>query len=1054
MTIRLRWFPGAPSSRKDDYNVDGCHGDPRFLDPVHPRSACPPFFPDRRQIKAANYPASCYQDLRPKMFVKPPRRPACWLQTSCFRSPLCLLILLWTIQPLGIFGAEPEARIDFNRQVRPIFNHHCVACHGGVKQAGGLSFVNPADASYIVEPGDPDASYVIERVTSDDPEYRMPPPEHGPPLTQREVAVLRQWILQGGQWGQHWSFVAPQRHAPPTVSKPQWCRSPIDAFILKRLEDAGLAPNEEMAPERWLRKASLDITGLPPTPQQRAAFLASVAESGEAAYAAAVDRLLDSPAYGERWASVWLDLVRYADSKGLGQDGRRTIWKYRDWVIQALNDDLPYDEFTIKQIAGDLLPEATMDDLVATACQRLTQTNEEGGTDDEQFRVEAVIDRVNTLWQAWQGLSFGCVQCHSHPYDPIDHEEYYQFMALFNNTMDSDLNSEAPLVAVPVNRRDYDKARRLDRQLEQLQTTLWECEDALLRRESLWQPIREMTASSSNATRVVVETVDGVAEYQTRGTVAKEPTITLEFHLPEGVTTLAAVRFTGLPKDVEQAVRDSEWGFVLSHVKLELVPTKGESRELPIAWVVADEPLPLLDPQQSLNAKSSEGFGPYSRIYYPRKAAFVLEQQAEVPPGSRLRLALTQKRVELGAFPLVAHRGRVDVSSDPLWQQWLASSDRRELTDKIATLQKERKGIRSVNIPVMRERPAHLSRRSFVFDRGNFLTKAEPVEPGTPRFLPPLPSRGPVADRLDLARWLASPENPLTARVAVNRVWAQLFAIGLVETEEDFGSSGDPPSHPLLLDDLAARFQTTMGWSMKGLIREMVLSSTYRQNPRVTPEKLAADPRNRLLSRGVRHRLPAEIIRDQALAIGGILSDEQFGPPAYPPLPEGVWQPFQGGDKWETPGKDSAGRYRRTIYTYTKRTIPYPVMAAFDAPTREFCTSRRLPSNTPIQALMTLNDATFVEAAEGLARRMQQHAASLRDRLEYGFLLATCRMATTAELDRLEQLYAEVGGGTTELSSEERLRADNAIGESMARPDPQLVIVASVLLNLDEVLTR
>ncbi|RMF43169.1 MAG: DUF1549 domain-containing protein, partial [Planctomycetota bacterium] len=497
---------------------------------------------------------------------------------------------LWMLSAGWCGWAQGDQPVDFNEQVRPIFNQHCVACHGGVKQAAGLSFVYPDDASYIVEPGDPDASLLIERVAAEDPEERMPPVDHGPGLSPAEIETLREWIAAGAEWGQHWSFVPPRPSPLPEVSNPQWCRVPIDRFILWRLEQSGLRPNPDMPADRWLRKVALDLTGLPPSPEQRERFLQDVAQRGELAFASAVDRLLDSPAYGERWASVWLDVMRYADSKGLGQDGRRTIWKYRDWVIRALNNDLPYDAFTRQQIAGDLLPDATMEDLVATACHRLTQTNEEGGTDDEQFRVEAVIDRINTTWLAWQGLSFGCVQCHSHPYDPIRHDEYYRFMAFFNNTVDCDLESDEPRVAVPMDLADYGRARVLDRQIERLQEELWRDEFSLLTDADLWRPVVEMEARSSNQTRVVTQVVDGVAEYRTQGTVAQRPTITLEFPLPPGVDRVTAVRFTGLPRNEERARIDSEWGWVLSHVRLELVLGDGAAEELKIAWVVADEP--------------------------------------------------------------------------------------------------------------------------------------------------------------------------------------------------------------------------------------------------------------------------------------------------------------------------------------------------------------------------------------------------------------------------------------------------------------------------------
>ena len=389
---------------------------------------------------------------------------------------------LWTIsavlatvglfQPLALSDDPATASlIDFNEHIRPIFNSHCTACHGGVKQAADISFayrdqVLPPDG-WIVEPGDPDASSLIERVVSDDPDQRMPPPEHGTALSEREIELLTEWIRQGAKWSDYWAYERPQQSVVPAVQQSDWPSQPMDHFVLAKLEAEGIQPSPDATPERWLRRVTLDLTGLPPSPEERAAFLSEVQGSPQTAYSKCVDRLLDSQDYGQRWASVWLDQVRYADSKGLGLDARRNIWKYRDWVIDALNRDLPYDEFTVKQIAGDLLPQPTIEDLIATAAHRLSQSNEEGGTDDEEFRVAAVLDRVNTTWQTWQGVTFGCVQCHSHPYDPFRHEDYYRFAAFFNNTSDCDLDEDWPVKA-PIDVQQYDNAAQLDRQIASL----------------------------------------------------------------------------------------------------------------------------------------------------------------------------------------------------------------------------------------------------------------------------------------------------------------------------------------------------------------------------------------------------------------------------------------------------------------------------------------------------------------------------------------------------------------------------------------------------------
>jgi hypothetical protein len=556
-----------------------------------------------------------------------------------------------------------------------------------------------------------------------------------------------------------------------------------------------------------------------------------------------------------------------------------------------------------------------------------------------------------------------------------------------------------------------------------------------------------LQAETDNRTRVVVEVRDGLHEFQTEGTVSQDTGIILEAPIPQDVDRITAIRFTGLPLDPHRAEADSEWGFVLSHVKAELlVPENETTQPVELSRVIGDEPHPLHDPQLSLNEKNPQGFGAYSRINHARQAAFVLAKPLAVPGGSRLRVTLSHRVTELGAFPIVTRRGRLDITDNVGFTQWLADPDDVGARQKLSKLLQERSAIRSVRIPVMRERHEPLSRPTHVFERGNYLNKGVRVGGGTPESLPPLPQTD-HPTRLDLARWIAHADNPLTGRVLVNRMWGQMFGIALVETQEDFGSSGESPSHPQLLDDLAVRFVSEMGWSIKTLLREIALSSTYRQSSRATAEAISKDPRNRLLGRGPRTRLPAETIRDQALAMAGLLSDRQFGPPVHPPLPENVWKPFQGGDRWLTPKPGDPDRYRRSVYTYTKRSIPYPMFASFDAPSREFCTARRLRSNTPLQALMTLNDEAFAEAGQALARRMLSAGDTPEEQIAFGVLVATCRQADSTEVEQLVELYREPLQG---LSS---APADEPSGES-GLAEAAMANVASVLLNLDEVLCK
>jgi hypothetical protein len=934
-----------------------------------------------------------------------------------------------------LLAADQASVIDFGRDVRPILRDHCLECHGGVKQAADLSFIHRDAALDVIDPGSPDDSIMIDRIVSDDADEMMPPPEHGAPLSKNQIATLKAWVTQGAKWQQPWAYEKPVAPAIPDVSNPDWCRQSIDRFILARLDRESIKTAPEAAPQQWLRRVTLDLVGLPPTPEDFQAFLDDVRRNGEAAYERVVDRLLKSPGYGERWASVWLDQVRYADSRGLGADGRRQIWKYRDWVLDALNQDMTFDQFTIKQLAGDLLPRPTISDLVATAAHRLTQTNEEGGTDDEEFRINAVLDRVSTVWQTWQGITFGCVQCHNHPYDPIQHDEFYKFAAFFNNSVDCDLSEDLPLLAVPLDPADEPRATRLDEEIKTLEESIWSRESELTSDHfAKWQEVKKLAATADKETRVDVEIRNGRAEFFTIDTLSSNTEIILTAGLPGGARTVSAIRLTIAPRNPDTAKADSEWGFVISHLQAELSAPNQETQEFKFIRVLGDEPHPLKNPDASLDSKSKDGFAAYSRIHYPRQAVFVLETPVDVPEGAEMKITLENRVTLLGAFPLVTRRGHVAVSDQPGFRARLDDARLQGDRQRLKGLREERSKIPSSPTPIMRQRPPSLRRPTHVFTRGLFLTKGEEVEPAVPASFAPLPPDAP-ANRLTLARWMVSDENPLTARVAVNRVWARLFGIGLVATEEDFGSSGERPFHPELLDHLAIQFQHQQGWSFKTLLRSMVLSSSYRQEAKIRPELLERDPQNRLLAYGPRFRMPAEMVRDSALAVSGLLSTKMHGEPVYPPIPDGIWKPFSGGDKWNTAKIGDPNRYRRSIYTYTKRSIPYPMFAAFDAPSREFCTPRRLRSNTPLQALMTLNDPTFVECSKALAEKMLGIGDETDAQIRYGFLAVTTRPPSTRELEALMHLYRQC-------------REDDASERD------SLIAVASVLLNLDEITSK
>ena len=949
---------------------------------------------------------------------------------------------------LLLLAAAADAKVDFAREVRPILNAHCTACHGGVKEAGEVSFIYREQAlgkgesgKPIIVPGDPDASEMMARILSEDPDEVMPKPAHGPRLPDGEIAILRRWIEEGAEWGEHWAFVAPREHPVPAVEEGAWPRNDIDRFLLARMEREGLKPSKEADKAALLRRLSLDLTGLPPSLAELDAFLT---DSAPDAYDRQVDRLLGSPRFGERWASVWMDLARYADSEGLGIDKRRDVWKYRDWLIAAFNRDLPYDRFTVEQLAGDLLPAPSLEQRVATTFHRLTQANNEGGTDDEEFRVAAVMDRVATTWEVWQGVTMGCVQCHSHPYDPIRHEEYYSFMAYFNQAADSDVPENHPLLRVPLDPARHAEAGKLQDRIAALQDELHQRRTSLASR-SRWLPTAGMAAAATKAKLEVVKH-DGVEEFRTVGNVAAGAVHTLDIPRPAELPALSAFRIEIRPVDEAKAIHTPEWGAMIRKIELKVVAADGTVTAVPLAEVIADEAHPVFDPNLSL-AGSDRGWGQYTKIFKPRHAIVTLRQPLLLPEGSRLRVVLAHANDSAGgAYPLIAKRGRIALAGESGWTDPDPAVD--ALKSDLASARKALAAIPSTTTPVIRDVPPEHSRATHVFVRGNWLDKGELIDkPGTPALFPPLADEG-RPPRLAMAEWIAAPTNPLTARVAVNRFWLELFGVGIVPTPEDFGSAGEKPTHPELLDTLAVRFQTGMKWSMKSLLRELVTSAAYRQDGTISPALATRDADNRLLARGPRQRLTAEMARDQALAVGGLIAHRDGGPPVHPPLPEGVWRPFDGGDAWSTPPPGEADRYRRAVHVYWKRSIPYPALATFDAPARELCSKRRILSNTPLQALAVLNDPAFHECAQGLARRMKYEAAGdLAARLAQGYRLATSRVATPERLAELRGLFQKL---------EKDYAADPTLMKGMAgTPDgAAFTVVASVLLNLDEALIR
>lgn len=943
-----------------------------------------------------------------------------------------------SIVSLALLIPCAQAEIDFSRDVRPIFNSHCTACHGGVKEAGEVSFIyrdralgKGESGKSVIVPGNPTASEMIARITATDPDDIMPKPEHGPPLSAKEIETLRQWITEGAKWGEHWSFVSPQDHPLPEVKEKNWPRRDLDFFVLAQLEAKQLKPSRHASPEQWLRRAHFDLIGLPPSIEEIEIFKTAAAADLDTAIEKETERLLASPRFGERWASVWMDLARYADSAGYADDSRREVWKYRDWLIDAFNRDLPFDQFTIEQIAGDLLPGATLEQKIATTFSRLSQINSEGGTDDEEFRVVSVMDRMSTTWEAWMGVSFGCVQCHSHPYDPIHHEEYYHFMEFFNQSADADISEDLPKLSVPLEKSRYAEANAQYQQIQSAENTLHDAHkkiDAATR----WHQPQSMTAEAKKAILTIREE-NGAPEFRADPNVAAGAEYMLTFSTE--LETLTALRLELLPLDIEKARHTPEWGGIIRQIQLERIDAIGKATAVALHEGIADEAHPPYDPTLSIKG-DERAWGTYSKICAPRHATFVLAEPLTLVPGSKLRVTLKNGFIYLASYPMVAKRGRVTLTDQPQWIEHRRETEIITAKEQIKQARGKLKAIPSTTAPTMVERDPAFPRATHVFLRGNWLDKGEFVkEANTPALFPPLQKEGKRATRLDLAHWIASPTNPLTARVAVNRFWLELFGTGIVPTPEDFGSAGEPPTHPELLDYLAIRFSTDLNWSIKAMLRELVMSSTYRQDATITEELLERDPSNRLLTRGPRQRLTAEMMRDNSLAVSDLISHNLGGMPIFPPLPPGVWKPFTQ-DAWKTPPPGNPERYRRAVYIYFKRSLLYPLFSSFDVPARDLSSKRRLVSNTPLQALTTLNDAAFHEAAVALSQRMKVAAPDdLAASIAYGYRLVATREITADRTVELTALYQKL------------------LAASTTAPDA-LTVVASILLNLDESLTR
>ncbi len=1022
---------------------------------------------------------------------------------------LALLAVGFFVAP-GRLAAGAEAGVDFQHQIRPLLSDRCFACHGPdeAERYGGFrmdqiesALGRAASGRTPIVAGDRGASEVYRRLTAEEEHVRMPPASINKPLSAEEIEAIGQWIDEGAVWEEHWSFVAPVRPEMPVVEGAEWVRNEIDHFILARLEREGLEPQAEADRATLIRRVAFDLTGLPPTLEEVDAFLA---DDSPDAYERLVDRLLERHHFGEHQARFWLDAARYGDTHGLHLDNFREMWPYRDWVVQAFNRNLPYDQFTIEQLAGDLLPDPTRDQLIATGFNRAHVTTNEGGSITEEVLMRNVVDRVVTTGTVFMALTMDCTRCHDHKYDPLTAQDFYSLYAFFNSLdgdpMDGNRKDPAPVVSV------WTDSQR--EELADLRSSI----------ESLEADIARRVAEYEYA-----EPEEAVSE----AVVAPEERVWIDDHLPPGARPEGEWRFVGEP------VFRGERSWQVTAEGRDQVLFTGASDPLQMAegdvWFVHVYLDPQDPPRQLMlqwNAGSWDhrAFWGGDYIDWGQLGTPSRREMGPLPTGGEwVRLEVPAQHVGLAAGArvhgwaftqfggtaywdaagLVTTAGRQPVYRslakwwsdqragggeglpEPLlaWAQregdTLSEDEQRRVRDHF--IENAYAGAREELAPlhqqlhdaeqriqqmessaattlVFRERaeprPAH------ILERGEYDQVGREVPRATPAMLPPMPDDAPT-NRLGLAQWLVEPAHPLTARVAVNRFWQQVFGTGLVKTADDFGSQGERPSHPQLLDWLAVEFRES-GWDVKGLYKQLVMSATYRQASRIDPRAGQRDPENRLLARGPRFRLDAEMLRDQALSVSGLLVDQPGGPSVKPPQPDGLWfavgysgsntvrfQADQGSDKV----------HRRTLYTFIKRTAPPPQLSTFDAPSREACTVRRDRTNTPQQALLLMNDPQYVEAARGLAERtLREAGASAAARAGYLFRLCTARWPSDAELAELVALYGDHRDVFQESpQAAEQLLAVGELPADFPAEAPEAaawLLVANMVLNLDEVVTK
>jgi uncharacterized protein DUF1553/uncharacterized protein DUF1549/concanavalin A-like lectin/glucanase superfamily protein/cytochrome c len=1023
--------------------------------------------------------------------------------------------------------------VDFNRDIRPILSDRCFLCHGpdSASRQADLRLDRRNDATAdrggyrAVVPGNAAESDLYRRITTGDPQDHMPPLKSALKLTAAEIELLRRWIDQGAKFQPHWSFIPPKRPPVPEIRHSSGARNPVDHFIGKRLEAEGLEPAPAADKTTLIRRVTFDLTGLPPTPQEVDDFLA---DASPQAYERVVDRLLGSPRYGERMAVEWLNAARYADTNGYQSDEQRYMWRWRDWVIDAFNKNLPFDQFTVEQLAGDLLPSPRLDQIIATGFNRNHRANSEGGIIPEEFLVEYAVDRLDTTATVWLGLTIGCARCHDHKYDPITQKEFYRLLAFFNNVPEEGkvsrtgnarpvVKTPTPEIAAEIERADAALAsaeetwRKMGPQLAAAQAT-WELSfdaddqdaiEGLVAQFNLDGNADNARGKHDEGKRHEGNFVGGPAAFVPGrmgqaarfegdrfidvGDVAafgeSDPFSYGAWIYPQGLDAMAILSrmdqddsYVGydlflaenkvqadlvnrilddsIRVETEQAVLPCRWQHVLvtydgsRSAKGVRIYLDGSLAKVKVLSDTLSNPIKNSEPLRI----GSRGTGSLFRGWIDDVRLYSRELSAE----ESATLASAESIAQIVAVPTAK---RTPAQQQKVQSHFLAHHAPAPLQEAFARfkqLRKERDALEQ-RIPttmIMQENPTR--NPTFVLVRGEYDKPGEKVEPAVPASLPPLKTDGPV-NRLALARWLVDPANPLVARVTVNRFWQMYFGTGLVKTPEDFGSQGETPRHPELLDWLATEFIRT-GWDMKAMQKLLVMSATYQQSSKIPPQLLARDPDNRLLARGPRYRLSAEMIRDAALATSGLLVEKIGGPSVKPYQPPGLWEEL-GATAGKYPQEQGSNLYRRSMYTFWKRTIPPPSMMIFDASGREMCTVRQVRTNTPLQALTLLNDIPYVEASRALAERvLLSGARSADERLDLAFRMATARHLQPRELtilqaglDRYLTQYRECPEAAQKLLG---------VGESPRNQqlDPvehaAYTVTMSVILNLDETITK